>query len=65
MKVSNLTMSFMKVMKSKGPKIDPWPIPCVTLPQLENIFGLAVNGFISTFCFLFVRQDLNQCPAVP
>jgi hypothetical protein len=57
--------SFMFIMKSKGPKIDPWGTPCVTVPHLEKTFGVALDGFISTFCFLFVRLDLSQCAAVP
>jgi hypothetical protein len=47
--------SFMYVMKSKGPKIDPWGTPCVAVPQLEMKFGVALDGFISTSCFLFVK----------
>jgi hypothetical protein len=52
-------------MRSNDPKIDPWGTPCVTVPQLEKKFGVAVDGFISAFCFPFVTQDLNQFAAVP
>jgi hypothetical protein len=49
----------------KGPKIDPCGTQYVTVPQLETKFGAALDGWISTFCFLFARYDLNQFAAVP
>jgi hypothetical protein len=52
-------------MESKGPKIDPLGTPCVTVPQLEKKFQAALDGFVSTFCFLFVTYDVNQFAAVP
>jgi hypothetical protein len=48
-----------------GPKIDPCGTQYVTVPQLEKKFGAALDGLISTFCFLFARYDLNQFAAVP
>jgi hypothetical protein len=30
--------SFIYIMKSKGPRIDPWGIPCFIIPQLEKNF---------------------------
>jgi hypothetical protein len=30
--------SFMYIMKSKGPTIDPWGTPCFTVPQFEKKF---------------------------
>jgi hypothetical protein len=44
--------SFIYIMKSKGPKIDPWGTPCFTVPHLDENF---LNDFISVFCFLFLR----------
>jgi hypothetical protein len=40
------------IIKSKGPKIDPWGAPCFTVTHFEEYFS---NDFISVFCFLFVR----------
>jgi hypothetical protein len=28
--------SFMYIIKSKGPRIDPWGTPCYTVPQFEK-----------------------------
>jgi hypothetical protein len=28
--------SFMYIIKSKGPRIDPWELPCFTVPQYEK-----------------------------
>jgi hypothetical protein len=30
--------SFMYIIKSKGPRIDPWGTPCFTVPQFEKQF---------------------------
>jgi hypothetical protein len=30
--------SFMYIMKSKGPRIDPWGTPCFIVPQFEKTF---------------------------
>jgi hypothetical protein len=30
--------SFMYIIKSKGPRIDPWGTPCFTVPQSEKKF---------------------------
>jgi hypothetical protein len=30
--------SFMYIIKSKGPRIDPWGTPCFTFPQLRKNF---------------------------
>jgi hypothetical protein len=30
--------SFMYIMKSKGPRIDPWGTPCFNVPQFEKKF---------------------------
>jgi hypothetical protein len=29
---------FMYIMKSKGPRIDPWGTPCLIVPQFEKKF---------------------------
>jgi hypothetical protein len=29
---------FMYIMKSKGPRIDPWGTPCFIVPQFEKKF---------------------------
>jgi hypothetical protein len=39
--------SFIYIMKSKGPKIDPCGTPCFTVPHLEKNFS---NDLISVFC---------------
>jgi hypothetical protein len=44
----------------KGPKIDPCGTQYVTVPHLEKKFRAALDGLISTFCFLFARFDLNS-----
>jgi hypothetical protein len=31
---------------------------------LGKKFGATLNGFISTFCYLFVKYDLNEFTAV-
>jgi hypothetical protein len=49
--------SFIYITESKGPKIDTWGTPCFTVPHFEENFS---NDFSSVFCFLFVRQDMNQ-----
>jgi len=54
--------SFIYIMKSKDPKTAPWRIPCFTVPHFEENFS---NYFISVFCFVFIRQDLNQIATVP
>jgi hypothetical protein len=51
--------SFMYIMKSKGPEIDPWGNPCSTVYHFEGNF---CNYFISVFVFC---QDLNQLATVP
>jgi hypothetical protein len=38
-------------MKSKGPKIDPWGIPCVTVSELEKKFGVVLGGFFPLFVY--------------
>jgi hypothetical protein len=43
--------SFIYIMKSKGPRIDPWGTPCFTIPHFEENIS---NDFISVFCFIFV-----------
>jgi hypothetical protein len=30
--------SFIYIMKSKGPRIDPWGTPCFIVPQFEKRF---------------------------
>jgi hypothetical protein len=40
--------SFIYVMKSKGPKIDPWGTPCFPLPHFEENFS---NDSIQFFVF--------------
>jgi hypothetical protein len=44
--------SFIYIMKSKGPKIDPWGIPCFIVPHFEENSS---NNLSSVLCFLFVR----------
>jgi len=44
--------SFMYIMKSKGPKIDPWGTSCFTVLHFEKNFS---NDFISVFLFS-IRQ---------
>jgi hypothetical protein len=39
--------SFIYIMKSKGSKIDPWRIPCLTVPHFEENFSY---DFISVLC---------------
>lgn len=56
---------FMYSMSSKGPRIDPWEMPCFNVPNLEKQFWVALNYFISTSCFLFVKLDLNQSALIP
>jgi hypothetical protein len=47
--------SFTYIMKSKGPRIDPYGTPCFIGPQFEEEFRVLLGDFISTFCFLSVR----------
>jgi hypothetical protein len=54
--------SFIHIMKSKIPKIDPWGTPCFTFPHFEEYL---CNDFISVLYFLSVRQDVNQLATVP
>jgi hypothetical protein len=41
--------SFICIMKSIGPKVDPWGTPCFTILHSEEN---SCNDFISVFCFL-------------
>jgi hypothetical protein len=44
--------------KAKALKLNPEePTKCFTVPHFEEIFS---NDFISIFCFLFGRYDLNH-----
>jgi hypothetical protein len=42
--------SFIYIMKSKGPKIDLWGIPCFHVPHFDENFS---NDFICSFFFFF------------
>jgi hypothetical protein len=44
--------SFIHIMKSKGPKFDPWGTPCFSVFHFEGNFS---NDFISVFLFSFFR----------
>jgi hypothetical protein len=46
--------SFMHSMKSKGPRIDPWGIPCLVVNQFDKNCRLFPGDFNSTACFLSV-----------
>jgi len=50
--------SFIYIMKSKGPIINPWGALCFTVPHFEENF---CNDFIS----VFLCQDLNQLATIP
>jgi hypothetical protein len=43
--------SLIYIMKSKGPKIDPWGNPCFTLPHFEVTFSnYLTSGFLFPVC---------------
>jgi len=44
--------SFIYIMKSKGPKIDPWGTPCFTVPHFEEISQIILFQF-----FVFYLSD--------
>jgi len=55
--------SFKYIIKSRGPRIEPWGTPLVMVSQLEEFSCSRVCGDVLTFCFLFSRYDLSQqCP---
>jgi hypothetical protein len=39
----------MYIMKSKGPRIDPWGTPFFIVPQFEKKFWMLLDDFILTF----------------
>jgi hypothetical protein len=43
--------SFIYIIENKGPKIDPWGTPRLTVPHFEENFC----KFISVFCSLSIR----------
>ena len=45
--------SFIYIMNSRGPRIDPWGTPCFSVPQSGN-FELN-EDVTSTFCLLLVK----------
>jgi hypothetical protein len=47
--------SFIYIVNSKGPRIDPWGTSCFNVPQSEKQFSVALGDFISTFCLLLVK----------
>jgi hypothetical protein len=50
---------FTYIMNNRGPRIYPWGMPCLNLPQSENKVLVVFGDFNSTFCLLLVKQDLN------
>jgi hypothetical protein len=42
----------MYIIKSKGPRIDPWGTPCFTDPQFEKKFWVS-DDFILVFCIYY------------
>jgi hypothetical protein len=45
--------SLIYIMKCEGPKIDPWGIPCLTVPHFEENF---CNDFISDSVFYLLDR---------
>jgi hypothetical protein len=53
--------SFIYIMKTRGPKIDPWGTPCLIFPHFEENFS---NDFILVFLFSIYQigcEPLNYC----
>ena len=57
--------SFLYIMKNTSLGIDSWATPCFNVPQSEKKFWIALGDFITSFCFLLVKQDLNQSAFIP
>ena len=51
--------AYMYIMNSKSPRFDPWVAPCFSIHEYEKLFEFALDDFISSFFFLFVKYDLN------
>jgi len=60
--------AFIHIMNNRGPKIYPRGSACFNVPQSEKKCLVVFGDFISTFCLLLLKQDLNQSsdtPSVP
>jgi hypothetical protein len=51
--------SFIYIIESKGPKIDPWGTTCFTVPYFEENFS---NDFSSVFLFIFFLFQTGYKP---
>ena len=47
--------TFKYIIKSRGPRIDPWGTPLITVSQLEDFSCSRMCGDVQTLCFLFSR----------
>jgi len=54
----------MYVLRRRGPRTESQGTPCLTISQLEQKFYV-FEDFVSTFCFLLYKYDLNQIKISP
>jgi hypothetical protein len=47
--------SFIYIMNSRGPRIDPCGSKCFNVPQAEKKILVVLGDFTSTFCLLLVK----------
>jgi hypothetical protein len=48
----------MYIMKSKGPRIDPWGTPRFIVPQTEKKFRVSLHDLKSTFYFFCLLHKI-------
>jgi hypothetical protein len=56
--------SLLYMLKRRGPSSKPQRTPCLAISQIEQKFSV-FEDFVSTFCFLLYKYDLNQIKISP
>ena len=46
---------FINIMNKRGPKIDPWGIPCFNFPSFREKILVEWGDFTPIFCLLLVK----------
>jgi len=45
----------INIINKRGPRIDPWGIPCFNFPSFREKILFALGDFTSTLCLLLVK----------